>query len=180
MATMEVASAPSCDLSANTTSAGTNRTPPPTPTRPPAIPAASPRAIRPLQSRASISEDEHGGRGDQQGDEGRGHGALGQALLQRGPGHDADRAGDADPEPQPEVDVAVDRLCGRGDRADQDDGGQRRAGRLLLLEAEPEHEQRDHDGAAADPEQPAEGPRARGDARQAQHPSRHRGAYYGR
>ena len=60
--------------------------------------------------------------------------------------------------PSRDVDVAVGAVHGRRDRRDDDDRGERRAGRLALAEAEPEDEQRhDHD-AAADAEQPAEEP----------------------
>ena len=65
---------------------------------------------------------------------------------------------DPDREALDHVDVAVGALADRGERGDDHDRGEARAGRLALAVAEPEDQERDDDRAAADAEEPAEGP----------------------
>ena len=147
------------------------------------MPAAKPSAIRPMQSTASISEDQDRG-GDHQ-----------QRPRRRRPRRARRSAAGAPCRPRPRSRRArrSARPLPRGRRCRRAPGRPPRAapitqiaasdvpGGLALLVAEPEHQQRDDDGAAADAEQPAEGARRRWRSRRgATSRGRHRGAYYGR
>src|ERR1700710_387419 len=152
-----------------TVSAGTKRTPPPTPTRPPARPPATQtRAARTSfieappaprrESSASSFEDQVDGHRDQQGGEEVGDGALRDPLLDRRSEDDAQHRRDRQQEAGDDVDVAVDAALGEcPEGADDDDRGEAGAGREALAEAEPEDQHRHDHGAAADPEEAAEG-----------------------
>src|SRR6476620_533153 len=149
-------------------SAGTKRTPPPTPTRPPVRPPK--RQIRiaassfiPAPSREDqLPRDRHQQRGEEVGD-----GALRDPLLDRGAEDDADDRRDRQQQAGGDVEVAVDAALGEGaERADEDDRGEAGAGGEALAVAEPEDQQGDDDRAAADPEKAAEDPGHGADRRQ--------------
>src|SRR5207237_10583658 len=140
-------------------SAGTKRTPPPTPTRPPVSPpqrqinAAASSLIALSRSR----EDQLHGDRDQQRREEIGDGALGNSLLDRRPEQNPENRRDREQEGRAEVDVAVDTALGeRSEEADEDDRGKAGAGRQPLAVGEPEDQQRHDDGPASDPEEAAE------------------------
>ena len=94
---------------------------------------------------------------------------FGDALLERGADEDAADRRDRQPEPGAEVDVAVDAALGeRAEHADDDDRREAGAGREPLAEAEPEDQEGDDHGPAADPEEAAEDARQRADRGQSQ------------
>src|SRR5690349_3276573 len=145
-----------------TVRAGTKRTPPPTPTRPPVIPPA--RQIRTAassftpvsSSRPSRQDQLHRDRDQEQGEE-IGDSALGDPLLDRGAEDDADGGGDREQQAGGDVDVAVDAALGESaEEADDHDRGEAGAGGEALAVAEPEDQQRHDHGAAADSEEAAE------------------------
>src|SRR3954451_423874 len=146
-----------------TVSAGTKRTPPPTPTRPPVIPparqiSAAARSFTGTSSPTCVSREDqlHGDRHQQQGEE-VGDGALGDALLDRGAEDDPDHRRQCQQEAGEEVDVAVEAALGEGaEKADDDDRGEAGAGGEALAVGEPEDQERHDDGPAADPEEAAE------------------------
>src|ERR1700761_7821157 len=95
-----------------TVSAGTKRTPPPTPTRPPARPPAmQTRTARTSfiggPPRRSSFEDQVDRHGDQEGGEEVGDGALRDPLLDCGAEDDAAHGGDRQQQAGGDVDVAV-------------------------------------------------------------------------
>src|SRR5215203_4206828 len=150
-------------------SAGTKRTPPPTPTKPPVSPPkrqiriAASSLIAPGRSR----EDQlHGNRDQQRGEE-IGDGALGDPLLDCGPEDDPENGWDREQESGADVDVAVDPALGEGaEQADEDDRGEAGAGRQPLSVGEPEDQQRHDDRPAPYPEETAEDSGEGADCRQ--------------
>src|SRR5262245_61159390 len=105
----EVASASTWVRPMKTVSAGTKRTPPPTPRRPPVRPPKRQMrmAASSLMSAPSGEDQLHCHRHQQQGEE-IGDGALGDPLLDRGPEDDPDHGGNRQQEAGLDVDVAVD------------------------------------------------------------------------
>src|ERR1700754_1022774 len=170
----EVASASTWPRPMKTVSAGTNRMPPPTPTRPPARPPATQtRAARISFIGARVLsgsfQDQVDGHRDQQHGEEVGDGALRDPLLDRRAEDDAEHRRDRQQQAGDHVAVAVDAALGeRAEGADDDDRGEAGAGGEALAEAEPEDQERHDDGAAADPEEAAEGARGGADRRQPQ------------
>src|SRR3954453_23015676 len=159
-----------------TVSAGTKRTPPPTPTRPPVIPPArqistaasslTSVAGRQPSRQPSRQNQLHRDRDQQQGEE-VGDGALGDALLDRGAEDDAERGGDRERQCRGDVDVAVEAALGEGaEKADDDDRGEAGAGGEALAVGEPEDQQRHDDRPSPDPEEAAEEPGEGADCRQ--------------
>src|SRR5436853_1294413 len=140
-------------------SAGTKRTPPPTPTRPQVRPPK--RQIRTaMNSFIAFSrsrEDQlHRDRDQERGEE-VGDRALGDPLLNRGPEDDSEYGGDREQQRGADVDVAVDPALGEGaEEADEDDRCEAGAGRQALAVGEPEDQQRHDDRPAADAEEAAE------------------------
>src|SRR3954464_7989618 len=142
-----------------TVSAGTKRTPPPTPTRPPVMPPARQisTAASSLTSPASPTtpsrQDQlHRDRHQQQGEE-VGDGALRDPLLDRGAEDDADGRRDREQQGGADVDVAVEAALGeRPEEADDHDRGEAGTGGEALAVAEPEDQQWHDDRPAADPE----------------------------
>src|SRR4051794_2528315 len=137
---------------------GTKRTPRPTPTRPPVIPPA--RQISTAASSLTVASSRqnqlHRDRDQEQGEE-VGDGALGDPLLDRGAGDDAERCGNREQQRGADVDVAVEAALGeRPEEADDHDRGEAGAGGEALAVAEPEDQQRHDDRPAADPEEAAE------------------------
>ena len=166
IASSEVASASSWVSSRKIARAGTNRIPPPTPSRPPTTPPAKPRRPRGHVLHQPIRRSDRDARpaaARRAGDR-----ALGRPLLQRGAGHHAGQRRDAD-----ERRLRRGRRCRRApgrsaaSAAMIDDRGQAGPGRLALAVAEPEDQERDDHGAAADPEQAAERARPRSRSRPA-------------
>ena len=144
-------------------SAGTKRTPPPTPTMPPVKPAGHADQRR-QELVAAHFEHQLDRDPDQERREEDRDRALGDALLHRGADHDAKDRRDRQQQGGDDVDVAVDPALGdRAEQADQDDRGEAGPGRQPLAVAEPEDQQGDDHRAAADPEEAAEQARQRAD-----------------
>ena len=147
------------------TSAGTKRTPPPTPSRPPTMPPAKPRiaAAISLTARSARSRSRPG--------------AAAKSTEMRRSGM---RCWRAVPTKAPaiagtthecgvrRVDVSVERLERDRDGRDHHDRHHARAGGLSRPVAQPDDQQRDDHAAAADPEQAAEDAAGRPDRRQLQ------------
>ncbi len=149
-------------------SAGTKRTPPPTPTRPPASPPPAEAAIRMASelvheriSSTAIATSSRPRRGRRRR---AGRSAAGsRCRAPRRPRRDRQQQAGVD------VDVAVDPALGeRAEQPDEDDRGEAGAGREPLAVAEPEDQQRHDHRPAADPEEAAEDAREGADRRQLQ------------
>src|ERR1044071_9071290 len=136
----EVDSASTWERPRKIVSAGTKRTPPPTPTRPPARPPAtairtaitsficSIRSAEPAKNQIAMRvplcsfEDQLDRDSDQQQGEEVGDGALGDALLDRGPEPPPKHCRNREQQAGDDVDVAVDASLREGaEQADEDD-----------------------------------------------------------
>src|SRR3954451_2323306 len=118
IASSDVASASTCVRSRKSTSAGTNRIPPPTPSMPATTPAAKPTAMAPavISGHQERDRDDDDERGEQQRDP-----ARVDTLLQRRTGQDAADRREADEQPVAHVQVAVGALGQHRGGGDDDD-----------------------------------------------------------
>ena len=146
---------------------GTNTTPPPTPSRPAIAPPRTPTRIAPTITAAPARPPWPPAR-PRTATRSRATAPVAAATCP--PARPPSR--DPDEQPVHHLDVAVEGLDRRREGGDRDDRRQRGARRRSLFVGQPQHQQRHHHGAPADPEQSAEKAGQRADHGQLQSASR--------
>ncbi len=146
---------------------GTMMIPPPTPSSPARMPAATPTrtssapshtAPRPDRALGASPDDQPSSGGEAEDAEPELKRRDRRAGQQAGAQLPADDPADEEQESRREVDIAVACVPRRRRGGDGHDRQQARGAGPALVEGEPRHQQRNHDDAAADPEQPGEDP----------------------
>ena len=152
----DVASAACCETPATSVRNGTIMIPPPTPSSPAAPPVKNPNATSAAYSTTVHSKSSRIGDGAEEEPEDDLERPLVDAREQPGADPGPDDAPDRERDRVAELHLARDAVDEDAREADRDDRAERERVRVALAVAGPEDEQRDHDDAAADPEQAGE------------------------